>query len=249
MKWYHKLTRVEMKLRHVAYLSYLLPTPQVRRLVPDVLPLSAVDENKVFVSIVVLQSRDVHLASFPLLRFNYNQINVRTYVKDPYTGNQAVYFLKSGVTSAPISILTRIVGPSWQEVILNIEVKETDSGRYDRYMAFGQWSGDFHLVAEETELDLGEITPFDSVESATNHLIRPLIGFYGPQGRIGRFEISHPPIEPRALQLLDFHWPVLDAMGLVSEEKVKEPHNVLLVPESRFSIFLPARRVIERNRS
>jgi len=55
MKWYHRLTQVQMKLRHVAYLSYLLPTAQVRHLVPDVLPLSAVDENKVFVSIVVLQ--------------------------------------------------------------------------------------------------------------------------------------------------------------------------------------------------
>jgi len=249
MKWYHKLTQVQMKLRHVAYLSYLLPTAQVRHLVPDVLPLSAVDENKVFVSIVVLQNRDVRLASFPLVRFNYNQINVRTYVKDPYTGNQAVYFLKSGVTSAPISILTRIVGPSWQKVTLNIEVKQTDPRRYDRYMALGQWSGDFHLAAEETKLDLGEITPFDSVESATNYLIRPLIGLYGPQGRIGRFEISHPPIEPRAMRLLDFQWPVLDAMGLVSDEKIREAHNVLLVPESRFSIFLPARRVIERNRS
>ena len=249
MKWYHKLTRVEMKLRHVAYLSYLLPAPQVRPLVPDILPLSAVDENKVFVSIVVLQSRDVRLAIFPLMRFNYNQINVRTYVKDPYTGNQAVYFLKSGVTSAPISILTRIAGPSWQKVILNIEVKQTDPGRYERYMAFGQWSGDFHLVAEETDLDLGEIAPFGSVESAADYLIRPLIGFYGTQGRIGRFEIYHPPIEPRAMQLLDFQWPVLDAMGLVPEEKVKEPHNVLLVPESRFSIFLSARRVIEHNRT
>jgi uncharacterized protein YqjF (DUF2071 family) len=83
MKWYHQLTRVEMKLRHVAYLSYLIPAPRVRRLVPSVLPLSAVDENKVFVSIVALQSRDMRLASFPLVRFNYNQINVRTYVKGP----------------------------------------------------------------------------------------------------------------------------------------------------------------------
>ena len=249
MKWYRKLTRVEMKLRHVAYLSYLLPAPQVRRLVPDVLPLSAVDDNKVFVSVVILQSRDVRLASFPLMRFNYNQINLRTYVKDPYTGNQAVYFVKSGVTSAPVSLLTRIVGPSWQEVTLSIEVKQSDPGHYEHYAAFGQWSGDFHLVAEETELDLSEIAPFGSVQSAADYLIRPLIGFYGPQGRIGRFEISHPPIRPRAMQLLEFQWPVLDAMGLVSEEKVKEPHTVLLVPESRFSIFLPARRVIERSRS
>jgi hypothetical protein len=248
MKWYRGLTRVEMKLRHVAYLSYLIPAPRVRRLVPYTLPLSIVDENKVFVSIVTLQSRDVRLASFPLVRFNYNQLNMRTYVKDPHTGNQAVYFLKSGVTSAPISILTRILGPSWQKVILNIEVNQTDPEHYHHYFAFGQWYGDFHFAAEEIELDLGEITPFDSVESATNYLIRPLIGFYGPQGRIGRFEISHPHIEPRAMRLLDFRWPVLDAMGLVSEDEVKEPHNVLLVPESRFSIFLPARRVIEHDR-
>lgn len=44
-----KITRVEMSLHHVLYISYLVPA-QVRQLVPEALPLAVADRDNVFVS-------------------------------------------------------------------------------------------------------------------------------------------------------------------------------------------------------
>ncbi|MEJ2740274.1 MAG: DUF2071 domain-containing protein [Dehalococcoidia bacterium] len=112
-----------MLLNNVVYVSYMLPAKRILPLVPDKLSLALVDGEKAFLSIVILRCRDVHLASFPFPRFDYYQLNVRTYVIDPYTGNQAVYFLKSGVTALPISTATRVFGLSWQHIKLTVETE------------------------------------------------------------------------------------------------------------------------------
>ena len=242
-KGFSSIGRVDMKVRHVLYVSYAVPHSRVRPLLPDTVPLSTIEETSAFVSVVVLQSEDVRLARLPLFRFNYGQINVRTYVTDPRTGNQAVYFLKSGVTSASISALTRLLGLSWEKVDLNISAERDDSSLYTRYSVSGRWHGDVHVLAEETGIHPTEVAPFHDLESAVDYLVRPMIGLYGSKGSTRRFEISHSSLEPRAMRLLEFRLPLLDAMGLVREEEVLEPHSVLLVPESPFRIFLPPTRL------
>ena len=63
-----KIMRVEMALNHVFYISYLVPESRVRGIVPEVLPLSVVDRDNIFVSVVILQSARVRLSSLPWLR-------------------------------------------------------------------------------------------------------------------------------------------------------------------------------------
>jgi hypothetical protein len=70
-----KLTRVEMSLHHVLYVSYLVPESRVRGLVPESLTLAVVERDSVFVSVVILRSAGVRLSSLPFLKFNYNQVN------------------------------------------------------------------------------------------------------------------------------------------------------------------------------
>ena len=64
---------VHMTLRHVLYVSYLLPASQVRPVVPRVLPLAILEPDSVFVSVVCLACEGVRAAALPWPRFTYNQ--------------------------------------------------------------------------------------------------------------------------------------------------------------------------------
>lgn len=81
---------VTMKLCDILYLSYLVPASRIRPFVPEILPMAYIDD-RVFISIVIFHSSGVRLVNLPSLRFDYNQINLRTYVKDPQTKNHGFY--------------------------------------------------------------------------------------------------------------------------------------------------------------
>jgi hypothetical protein len=234
-----KLMRVEMLLRHVLYVSYLVPASRLRPIVPDMLPLAVVEGNSGFVSVVVLRSTRVGLSSLPFPRFDYSQINVRTYVTDPHSGNQAVHFLKSGVTSTVISLLTRTIGVPWEHMECAVNVRVDEQLHYDAYEAFGQWGGDFFIKAEEAMMPPTSMLPFKDTESAIDYLVRPLTGFFAHKGRVGRFRIWHPDVKPRAGIIKDFHFPLLNSMNVIDQTVTHGPDSVLLVPEARFHIYMP----------
>ena len=225
------------------YVSYLAPPPQVRPHVPDILPLSIVAGDKVFVSIVSMKCNDVRMTAFPWPAFNYSQLNIRTYVKDPKTGKPAVYFLRSGVSSTMVSALTRLFGMSWQKVVFNLQPGQSRDGRYGDYSAYGKWDGDINIRATESGLTEKAVEPFDSSQSLIDHLTGPLIGFGGPKGSTKRFAIRHRPLEVRAGGLQSIQFGLLRSMNLMSESAMEKPHNVLLVPQAEFTVCLPPRLV------
>jgi uncharacterized protein YqjF (DUF2071 family) len=104
---------VTMKLCDILYLSYLVPASRIRPFVPEILPMAYIDD-RVFISIVIFHSSGVRLVNLPFLRFDYNQINLRTYIKDPQTKNHGVYFFCSGITSATIFFLSRFLNLPWE---------------------------------------------------------------------------------------------------------------------------------------
>ncbi|OGO03135.1 MAG: hypothetical protein A2Y59_02510 [Chloroflexi bacterium RBG_13_52_14] len=238
-----RLMRVQMVLRHVLYLNYLVPAPRVRPLVPEMLPLAIVDLNRVFVSVVILRSEGVRATLLPFPSFNYNQINVRTYVIDPVTGKQAVCFIKSGVTSAPVSFLTRTIGIPWQHVAFDLKVATDEVTNYTPYEVAGSWDGEFSIKAQGTPMPPLQIPPFGDTESAVNYLVRPLIGFFGKGGQSTRFSIRHPQINPCAGKLSSIHFPILNSLNLVEEKEMANPQSVLFVPEAQFYIYLPPTRI------
>jgi hypothetical protein len=243
-----RLMRVQMVLRHVLYLNYLVPASGVRPLVPEILPLAMVDLNRVFVSVVILRSGGVRASLLPFPRFNYNQINVRTYVIDPQSGKQAVCFLNSGVTSAPVSFLTRTVGIPWQHIAFDMKVAADEVANYTSYEIAGNWHGAFSVKVQGTPLPPLQIAPFDDTESAVNYLVRPLIGFFGKGDEATRFGIRHPEINPHAGQLLSINFPFLNSLNLIEEKEIGHPQSVLFVPEAQFYIYLPPIRVRGRIR-
>ncbi|MFC1905273.1 DUF2071 domain-containing protein [Chloroflexota bacterium] len=232
------LLRVQMTLRDVIYISYALPTGRLLPLVPDELRLATADGKFAFVSLVILNSTRVRLTSFPLIRFNYNQFNIRTYVIDPVSGQPAVYFIRSGVTSRIISLVTNISGIPWEFIELAIE--STTTKRLHCISISGNWQERFALKLQAST-KISVIPPFfDNRKSAVDFLIRPLIGFSGDNLRLGRFTILHPEVQPENWSLLELDCPLFRKLVMIDD--LKKPHSIFYLPTADFSIFLPPTR-------
>jgi hypothetical protein len=242
MNFFNRIMQVHMMLHNVFYVSYLIPASRVRPIVPRELRLATIEENKVFVSAVALQCKGVKASVLPFPSFNYNQINVRTYVIEPQTRKQAVYFLKSGVTSALISLLTRTIGIPWQHIDFNLQVSADEPTQTVCEFA-GYWDGEFVIKARGTQVAPGHITPFEETKSAIDYLVRPLIGCFGREGQVRRFSIWHPEVTPFEGRLDRVNFPILTSLKLVDKKEITEPDSVLYVPRASFEIYLPPSKV------
>jgi hypothetical protein len=234
-----RLLSVRMTLQNVFYVSYSLPSKKLQPLVPNALELAAVGNNMAFISLVALRSARVRVSSFPVIRFNYNQFNIRTYVIDPLSGQPAVYFIKSGVTSKFISMATNTIGIPWQYIGLTIDLvgsKDTRSA-----IISGNWLDNFILKVQADANSSCVPSLFQDRKSAVDYLVRPLIGFAGDCQRLVRFTIRHPEVQPESWSLEGLDWPLLKE--LVDVDNIMKPHSVFFLPESDFSIFLPPQRI------
>jgi hypothetical protein len=242
----NRLLRIEMILRDVLYISYRVPAGAVRPFVPEALSLATIGEDGAFISVVLLRCCHVHATYFPLPRFNYEQINIRTYVKDPETGKQAVYFIRSAVTSPVVSALTNTIGLPWELATLNLSVSRSPVNQAIAYSAAGDWQGKISLKVEEFSPLPSGMPPFQSPREAMAFLILPLTGFFGRRDHVKGFHIRHPEMMSRTARLADFTFPLLTGLGLMAVADIRNPHSVLYVPEASFYIYLPARAVVSK---
>jgi len=231
------LLRVVMTLRNVLYISYAVPAERLRPLIPDFIRLSTLDSDVAFLSIVVLRSTKVRINALPFAHFNYNQLNLRTYIIDPVTGKNGVYFLKSGVTSHFISLATRMVGIPWHHIYLDVQVTPDISSLGYSYNAAGNWQQEFYIKAVEAPEPQKKLTLFEDVESAVKYIVWPMIGFFGERGHIGRFTIWHEDIMPQIWQLRQVNFPLLNELSII--EEVNNPHSVFFLPQADFYIYMP----------
>ena len=234
-----RLLCVKMTLRDVIYISYALPARTLQPLVPNVLRLATVEGDIAFISLVVLRSTRVRLSAFPLLKFNYNQFNIRTYVIDPVSGRFAVYFIRSGVTSRLMSMVTSTVGIPWQFVELTTDLNITNGSR--SFLVYGNWEGPFSLRIQANANVSMAPSFFEDRKSVVDFIIRPLIGFAGDDRRLSRFTIYHPEVQPQSWSLLELDCPLFNK--LVTIEDLKRPHSIFYLPTADFSIFLPPKRI------
>jgi len=230
------LMTISMTLCNVLYISYAVPAKYLRAVLPEFIRLATLDEDIALLSIVVLQSTKVHLSSLPFARFNYNQLNIRTYIIDPVTANSGVYFLQSGVTSRFISLVTRTVGIPWQRINLDVQVRP-GGDNLRSYNAVGYWEGNCTITAIERTTPSRKPALFADMKSAVDYIVRPLIGFYRDHEHVGRFSIWHQDIMPQVWQLQQADIPVLGESGII--EDVAEPHSVFFLEHADFSIYMP----------
>jgi hypothetical protein len=237
------LARIEMTLHNVIYLSYRLPHDMIRPLVPALLPLAVIDKDTVFISIVLLRSQAVHPTITPIPRFNYEQVNVRTYVRDPQSGESGVYFLNCAVSSGFISLVTKSIGLTWEYRIINRTETSGNAGDLTINVN-GSWHGNFAVEVNSGVNDNPVYSPFKSGQEAADYLIRPLMGFLG-DSTLKRFRIWHPPVDPVSIKLVSIEFPMLRMLQLDHQIDLSAPHSVFLVKNARFYIYLPPVRVKE----
>jgi hypothetical protein len=232
---------VDMTLKNVLYLSYLVPAARVRALVPERLPLAIIEGERVFISAVSLTSERVRLNVCPWPRFRYHQLNLRTYVLDPKTGGMAVYFFRSGLTSATTSRLTRLLGLPWEHADLSLDVRRDDPDTVTGYLLEGNWDGPLRIEASTMAKRPESFGPFTDLEHMMAYLINPPAGYYGPSGKTRRFEVSHRSLSPFSADLRDVSLPTMEGLGLLSAGEMAHPHDVLYLPEASFRIHMPPR--------
>jgi hypothetical protein len=234
-----RLLCIRTTLQDVLYASYALPTGILQRLVPSGLRLATVNDDIAFVSLVILRSSQVRLSSFPVLRFDYNQFNIRTYIIDPASGQPAVYFIRSGVTSRVISLATSTIGITWEFIKLIIDLR-VSKGVASSSIS-GDWEGQFFIKAQ-ADTDISDVPLFfQDRMAAVNFLIRPLIGFAGDERRLVRFTIQHPEVQPESWSLMELDCPLFKK--LVAIDDFKNPHSVFYLSTADFSISLPPTRI------
>ncbi|MBA3035314.1 MAG: hypothetical protein FP814_02355 [Desulfobacterium sp.] len=222
---------VRMNLHNVFYISYLVPAARIRSLVPKALKLASDENNKVYVSFVAMKCLRARFSVFPLIKLSYYQLNLRTYVSDPKTGDAAVYFFNSGVSLGIIPVLTRFIGIAWEKISFN--VSKDYKGRYH---ATGYWLGEFSF-----EIDIAPSKKLNDAEAL--HITGPMMGFIGPEGKTQGFRINHQALKvyPAVLNNIEFPLPLDN--GLVTSKELHDPDSVLVVPEAEFMISLPPAKV------
>jgi hypothetical protein len=174
-----------------------------------------------------------------MLKFGYNQCNIRTYVIDPITGQPAVYFISSGVTSRVISLATGTIGIPWEFIELTTDLGVSKGIRSSSIS--GAWEGQF-FIEVQADTDISDVPLFfQDRMAAVNFLIRPLIGFAGDEQRLMRFTIQHPEVQPESWSLMELDCPLFKR--LVPIDDFKNPHSVFYLPTADFSISLPPTRI------
>jgi hypothetical protein len=189
-----------------------------------------------------LSQQELKLAGLPFVQFSYDQINIRTYVRDPVSGKKGVLFLFSGINSSFISIATNILGFPWKNISFVLETVRNKIDQSREIHAQGRWNGDIDIkLAEGSVSALSE-----SFRDIGEYITSPSLGFYNVRGSALGFRVNHTKVRPRPGNMLRARSPFLVSSGLMSESEMAEPDNVLLADEAEFTIFLPPHKVTVR---
>jgi hypothetical protein len=234
---------VQMDIYDVLYLSYIIPEERLRPAVPDNIRLAAPIQGKAIISLVIFRSKNVTASLFPFIHFNYNQVNLRTYVIDPLTGKNAVFFLKSGITSRLISVITNLLQIPWQSVSLCLDTRYDNERSFVHYAVEGHWEGPFSVVLNANQDPVVNPKPFNALDEAIRFLTGPAVGFYNSSRGLIRFEVKHSEIKPAVGVISAIHLPMLPLSGLITNEELWRPNSVLVAPDGHFTIYMPPTRL------
>ena len=231
---------VKLDILDVAYVTYLVPGERLRPAVPEKIAFAMTHEGKAFVSLVMFHNRNVRASLFPFIRFNYDQLNVRTYIIDPVTGKTAVLFLHSGITSGVMSFGTKLLGIPWPVISLGINGGQENSQTV--YSAAGEWGGEIAITLQEVP-EPDNYAPFRNMKEAIEFLIKPTVGFYRAPGGVIRFEVQHTFVMPRAGSATYVRFPMLEKYGYLGNEELQHPHSVLTTDHGFFRVLLPPKLI------
>lgn len=246
----HRLWDVVTTLRHFAIVTYTLDPDRLLphlhpRFEPDCIQLSD-GRQQALLSVVPFHDEAFHFVGCPLVHWSFGQTNYRAYVRDRSTGERAVWFFGTTLDSASVLIPRYLWKLPWHAGRISFDCHiDPQTQRYTRYRMVTQsrWAPAV-LELTDSGTPATALSGFDDLETALVVLTHPLKGFYYRRdGALGSYTIWHDQLTPTIAQCNDAQFPLLDRLGLVPLAAQREPHSVLLQSETRFSIYLPPRRV------
>lgn len=219
---------VVAELERVAITTFAVePARLAARLAPGVEPREVAIGGRAaaLVSAVSFVARDLRHGRLPWPRVTCGHVDYRAYVF--HQGEPAVWFLGAEMDSRLAGVPRRLWGMPWRRAPVSIQSHDGAG-----YAVRG--SGALHAVPSDAPVD--GIEGFTSVAHAADVLVNPCVGLYHWRGRIGRYEVGHPRLEPRAAHAAEARFPAFDGLS-------PRLHSVLLLPEFTITIRLPPRRL------
>ncbi len=237
-------------LRHFALVTYALPAERVRPHVHDRFCLDSYagpdGTSLVWLSVVPFADQDFRFARLPWLRFHFGQTNYRTYIVDPHTKQQAVWFFGTTLDSATVLLPRYVWRLPWRHGRIRFDCRyDSRSQRYRRYhmTTRSRWAP-ARLELEDSGRPVEALSGFSDLEDALVRLTHPLTGYYYRRdGSLGSYSIWHDRLHCTVAAVRHARFDLLDRLGLVPFAEQQQPHSVLLQHETEFIIHLPPRGV------
>jgi hypothetical protein len=175
---------LESDIRDVVYVSYLVPAATLEALVPEGLELQRIGPGGASAMLTFLTYRHGCFgarAAGPLRRLFPSpvQTNWRTYVRDPRTGREGIYFVTNAVTTRLHALGGRLMSEAPMHLLARGEVTRDASGRVRVVVEPGDGSG------PDAELDLAPAAAF-SLPAAWRECFadaRAMLAYCVPQDR------------------------------------------------------------------
>lgn len=246
----HRAWDVVTTLRHFAIVTYALDPDRLiphlhPRFEPDCVAL-ANGQQQALLSVVPFHDEAFHFVGMPLLRWSFGQTNYRAYVRDRSTGERAVWFFGTTLDSTTVLIPRYLWKLPWHlgRITFDCEL-DPHTRRYTRYrMATRSRWAPAMLDLSDSGTPVTTLSGFDDAETGLVVLTHPLQGYYYRRdGTLGSYTIWHDRLTPTLAHCNSAQFPLLDRLGLVPLAEHATPHSVLLQAETRFSIYLPPKRV------
>ncbi len=204
---------------------------------PSALPLNAAGGEWGFLSIVLMKNTSVRPAWLPWSPVVYDQINLRTYVRDPQTGEEAVFFIESAINSRLMLFGPRLFNLPWQYMPLTFRSFHDSVGDGATYVAGGRFHDPIDIEVRAAAAETGAHD--FAADETIRHITTPKLGFMASGNGLRRFRVSYPRVPPATGRLLRCRFPYAVAKGLLTEEEVAQPATVFVVERIDFLVLMP----------
>jgi hypothetical protein len=188
------------------------------------------------VSAVAFVDRDFHFRFCLPVRVSCGQINHRAYVVR--RGVAGVWFFRTTLDHPTVHVPRLLWGMPWRRGRIRIEAGWEGGGAH--------WSLRSADAAGTSSCRAVEAPPparldgFAGPDEWREVLTHPMVGWYRrSRGRVGRYGVWHPAMEPRHLRADHARFHHFEALGLVAPGA--RPHSVLAQERLHFDVHTPPR--------
>jgi hypothetical protein len=247
--------QIQMLLRDLMFVNYVVDPDRLRTLVPEGLDLDLIaganGKPLALLSAVSFRVADVRSSLLPLPRLSFNQINYRTYVNGGE--GAAVYFFDMRVNSRLVTTTTGFLRlPITYEDIEIITAPapdlagagENDEVDYDRapntLRCAVTSSGPQALAADIRVGGRQEIVGPSDQGITTGFITERPVGYVACGESLYKIEVEHAIMDAFASHVESLKAPAFVSLGLLNLDETTRPHSALYVHEILMDTNVPS---------